>query len=328
MASNNYYHNGRQGRSNNYPSASLPVPPMPPQPLYPMPPYPTAPYPTVPYPTSPYPIPMPLYTAPSPPLPPRSPRNRPAPLIPNINVGPTLVDNFVERAHTRLEPRRTTNPTWTEDALTNDLQDQLAGVKRSIQDIVSQEFHLPGDIVPRVTIRLSAVDLRPDGTWHHGRGELWRTGAAVLMPKIVIRMPERRAPERRGTGRRIATGPTPRDRAYMDAGKRVLDAVVHGRGLNRYDVRTDLRGLPFDPAGDLPHACFEFSEGEGSTEDVCNFMPTHVHVYLPAKVKRVDNRNTWFYERLYGGNSRAITHLTSWASRRNIDLSFLTTARA
>ncbi|KAI1650102.1 uncharacterized protein F4817DRAFT_368959 [Daldinia loculata] len=326
MASNNYYQSGRQGRSNNYPQTPLPVPP--PQPLYPMPPYPTAPYPTVPYPTSPYPMPMsiPLYTTPSPIPPPPSP-HRPAPPPPNINVGPALVDNFVERAHTRLEPRRA-NPTWTEEVLTNDLQDQLASVKRSIQDIVSQEFHLPGDIVPRVTIRLSAVDLNPDGTWHHGRGELWRAGATVFMPKVVIRMPERRAPERRTTGRRIATGPTPSDRAYVDAAKRVWDAVVHGQGLNRYGVRTDLRGLPFDPASDLSHACFEFQENSGSADDACHFMPTHVHVYLPAKVKRVDNRNTWFYERLYGGNPRAITHLTSWASRRNIDLSFLMTARA
>ncbi|KAI0099516.1 hypothetical protein F4814DRAFT_456272 [Daldinia grandis] len=325
MASNNHYHNDRQGRHNNYPQPSLPVLPVPPQPLYPIPPYPTISYPTVPYPTSPYPTSMPLYAGPSP-LTPRRPAPAPPP-PPNANVGPALVDNFVERAHTRLEPRRA-NPTWTEEVLNNDLQAQLSSVKRSIQDIVSQEFHLPADIVPRVTIRLSAVDLRPDGTWHHGRGELWGAGATVLMPKIAIRMPERRAPEDLTTGRRIATGPTPRDRAYVDAAKRALDAVVHGRGLNRYNVRTDLRGLPFAPAGDLSHACFEFQESSGPAEDACHFMPTHVHVYLPAKVKRVDNRNTWFYERLYGGNARAITHLAGWARRRNIDLSFLETARA
>ncbi|KAF3057973.1 hypothetical protein GL218_05813 [Daldinia childiae] len=217
------------------------MPPMPPQPLYPMPPYLTTPYPTVPYPPSPYPISIPLYAPPPP-----SPRRR-APRPPNPNVGPALVDNFIERAHTRLEPRRA-NPTWTEDVLTNDLQDQLARVRRSIQDIVSQEFHLPGDIVPRVTVQLCAVDLKPDGTWHHGRGELGTPAPTVYMPKIVVRMPERRAPERLHTGQRVANGPTPSDRAYVDAGKRVLDAVVHGKGLNRYNVRTDLRGLPFDPA--------------------------------------------------------------------------------
>ncbi|OTB15076.1 hypothetical protein K445DRAFT_376486 [Daldinia sp. EC12] len=345
----NYHHYRRpsfQGPPHYYPVGPGPMPAPgsgQPHPLYPMPPYPTAPYvgvryPTVPYPVSPYPMPpvpppisplTPRHPAPPPPPPPPPPPVPPAPQPQNLNAGPALVDNFLERAHTRLEPRRK-GLFWTEDELNDELEDQLDLVRRGIQDIVSQEFHLPGDIAPRVTIRLSPVDLGPDGKWRHGQGELWRAGATVLMPKVIIRMPERRDPGDRSNRRHSRATPTQGDRAYMDAAKRVLDAVVHGRGLDRYDTRTNLTGLPFDPKSDLPHACFEYRDttmgsgsGSGSAEDVCHIMPSHTHIYLPTKPKRVDHRNTWLYERLYGGHPQAIDHLRKWAGRRGIDLSFL-----
>ncbi|KAI1467882.1 uncharacterized protein F4812DRAFT_471237 [Daldinia caldariorum] len=356
MASNNHrhHHHGRRSSHhvppNYFPPSPLgpgPAPmsipiPGPPQPLYPMPPYPTAPYvgypyPTVPYPMSPYPL------SPMPPQSPHHPR-RPPPRVPtplHTIVGPTLVDNFLERAHTRLEPpggsgggKNKAHVFWTEDDLNDELDAQLALVRRGVQDIASQELGLPGDVAPRVTVRLCPADLSAEGQWRAGQGELWRRGATVLMPKVIIRMPERRdlvgnnnnhrhnRRDRRGEGGGRG-GPSLGDRAYMDAAKRVLDAVIHAQGLNRYDARTNLRGLPFDPKGDLAHACFEWRDTTSAGEDVCHFMPSHAHVYLPTKPKRVNHQNTWLYERLYGGHPGAMAHLTKWADRRGIDLSFL-----
>ncbi|KAI8959884.1 hypothetical protein F5Y11DRAFT_331816 [Daldinia sp. FL1419] len=249
----------------------------------------------------------------------RTPRIVPALRATGEAQSPAL--QFASRNHANRFSNGAPPQYKTEASINKDLDEELSRFRRDIQDAASYAFKLPADIVPHVKVRLSTVDINALGEWHRGPGVLFQQGAECLMPKVIIRLPERRASRSASTRPRAASGPTEHDIANIDAAKRVFDTIIRGKQLSGCPHALDT--LPLLRTTVLGKACFEFRESANGTEETSFLMPESLHVCLPLRQKTVDNRNVWVYYQLDTATPEAAILFKYWAGQTGANVNFV-----
>ncbi|KAI1142599.1 hypothetical protein F5Y05DRAFT_409745 [Hypoxylon sp. FL0543] len=190
------------------------------------------------------------------------------------------------------------------------VETELSQVGRALQEIVAEDFEIPGRPRIRIDFRLSPVDIDqhrnpPQGEEKHLRDN--RPG--LWAPTIIFWLPERNIPPSVARDLRNRYGKSPSDSRHEAAASKVLDSLRFGSATAQHHPE-----LPVARDAELYHCAFEFRAG-------LTIIP---QVITPASfvyAQVADGRGPVpTYERLVLSGYMGGWNLKAWAARWHLDL--------